>query len=305
MDAVARLVWLDRSAAAVPLDRSIPLTIGRDAANRLCLAQEPGLSRHHAELRPGAAGQWLVCDLGSSNGTYLEGERLSGCRLLVPGDRIRLGRRGPWLQFLPGEPAAAPSAPGDASPPLALAPIPVSDGAPASQFRPAATRPAATRAGAPPAPVPPAPASAAPPALSGVSPSRETVPARLRSAPPAAPQAVSPAALDGTITVAGRALPLDQIRAVEVRSEALQPQAFSWWVLACLGGLLLLPFPLIFWPWQAAALALALLLGRRQEHILLLTLRDGRAHRHRFADRPAALAHRRGVRRALGQDPEA
>lgn len=296
MDAVARLVWLDRSAAAVPLDRSIPLTIGRDAANQLCLAQEPGLSRHHAELRPGAAGQWLVCDLGSSNGTYVEGERLSGCRLLAPGDRIRLGRRGPWLQFLLGELAAPP---GDAFPPLALAPFPASDGAPASP-----SRPVVARAGAPPAPVP-GPGSAAPPAAAGVSPSRETVPARLRPVPPAAPQPVSPAALDGTITVAGRALRLDQIRAVEVCSEALHPQVFSWWVLACLGGLLLLPFPLIFWPWQAAALALALLLGRRQEHILLLTLRDGRAHRHRFADRPAALAHRKGVRRALGQDPEA
>jgi len=300
MDAGARLVWLDRSAAAVLLDRSIPLTIGRDAANRLCLAQEAGLSRHHAELRPGAAGQWLVCDLGSSNGTYVEGERLSGCRLLAPGDRIRLGRRGPWLQFLPGEPAAAPSAPGDASPPSAFPPLPASDAALASP-----SRPHAARAVPPPAPVPPSPVSAAPPAVAGVSPSRETVPARLRSAPPAAPQAVSPSALEGTITVAGRALRLDQIRSVEVRSEALHPQVFSWWVLACLGGLLLLPFPLIFWPWQAAALALALLLGRRQEHILLLTLRDGRAHRHRFADRPAALAHRRGVRRALGQDPEA
>ena len=296
MDAVARLVWLDRSAAAVPLDRSIPLTIGRDAANQLCLAQEPGLSRHHAELRPGAAGQWVVCDLGSSNGTYVEGERLSGCRLLAPGDRIRLGRRGPLLQFLLGEPAAPQE---DATPPPALAPFPATDGAPASP-----SRPVVARAGAPPAPVP-GPGSAAPPAAAGVSPSRQTVAARLRPVPPAPPQSVSPAALAGTITVAGRALRLDQIRAVEVRSEALYPQVFSWWVLACLGGLLLLPFPLIFWPWQAAALALALLLGRRQEHILLITLRDGRAHRHRFADRPAALAHRKGVRRALGQDPEA
>jgi hypothetical protein len=283
MESFARLVWLDRSAAAVTLDRSIPLTIGRDAANQLCLAQEPGLSRHHAELRPGAAGQWLVCDLGSSNGTYVEGERLSGCRLLAPGDRIRLGRRGPWLQFLLGEPAAPQ---GDASPPLALAPFPATDGAAASPSRPVVAR------------------TGAPPAAAGVSPSRQTVAARLRPVPPAAPQPVSPAALAGTITVAGRALRLDQIRAVEVRSEALHPPVFSWWVLACLGGLLLLPFPLIFWPWQAAALALALLLGRRQEHILLLTLRDGRAHRHRFADRPAALAHRKGVRRALGQDPE-
>jgi len=254
MEPFARLVWLDRSAPAVPLDRSIPLTIGRDPANRLCLAQEPGLSRHHAELRPGGAGQWLVCDLGSSNGTTVEGERLSGCRLLAPGDRIRLGRRGPWLQFLPGEPASAPRAASDAAP---------------------------------------------------ASPYRGTLAARLRPAPSAAPEPVSPAALGGTITVDGRALRLDQIRAVEVRSEALHPHGFSWWVLACLGGLLLLPFPLIFWPWQVAALALALLLARRQEHILLLTLRDGRAHRHRFADRPAALAHRKGVRRALGQDPEA
>jgi len=284
MESFARLVWLDRSAAAVTLDRSIPLTIGRDAANQLCLAQEPGLSRHHAELRPGAAGQWLVCDLGSSNGTYVEGERLSGCRLLAPGDQIRLGRRGPWLQFLLGEPAALQE---DASPPLALAPFPATDGAAASPSRPVVAR------------------AGAPPAAAGVSPSRQTVAARLRPVPPAAPQPVSPTALAGTITVAGRALRLDQIRAVEVRSEALHPPVFSWWVLACLGGLLLLPFPLIFWPWQAAALALALLLGRRQEHILLLTLRDGRAHRHRFADRPAALAHRKGVRRALGQDPEA
>jgi len=296
MESFARLVWLDRSAAAVTLDRSIRLTIGRDAANQLCLAQEPGLSRHHAELRPGAAGEWLVCDLGSSNGTYVEGERLSGCRLLAPGDRIRLGRRGPLLQFLLGEPAAPQE---DATPPPALAPFPATDGAPASP-----SRPVVARAGAPPAPVP-GPGSAAPPAAAGVSPSRQTVAARLRPVPPAPPQSVSPAALAGTITVAGRALRLDQIRAVEVRSEALYPQVFSWWVLACLGGLLLLPFPLIFWPWQAAALALALLLGRRQEHILLLTLRDGRAHRHRFADRPAAMAHRKGVRRALGQDPEA
>jgi hypothetical protein len=298
MESFARLVWLDRSAAAVPLDRSIPLTIGRDPANRLCLAQEPGLSRHHAELRPGGAGQWLVCDLGSSNGTTVEGERLSGCRLLAPGDRIRLGRRGPWLQFFPGEPAAAPSAPGEPSP-LAFPPLAASEVPSASP-----SRPPAARAGAPPAPVPGPVAAASPPAA-GVSPSRKTLATRLRPAPSAAPEPDSPAAQAGTITVAGRALRLDQIRAVEVSSEALHPHGFSWWVLACLGGLLLLPFPLIFWPWQAAALALALLLGRRQEHILLLTLRDGRAHRHRFADRPAALAHRKGVRRALGQDPEA
>jgi len=254
-----RLVWLDRSAAAVPLAGGVPLTIGRDPANRLCLAAEAGLSRHHAELRPTGKGQWLVCDLGSSNGTYVEGERLSGCRTLAPGDRIRLGRRGALLQFLVG------AAPETAAPqPAPFASDPESIPRRTSQPKPGGD--SASPAGAVPQPAPP-----------------------------------NPAVVPGSITVAGRSIPLEQIRGVEVHSQALHPHVFSWWVPAWLGGLLLLPFPLLFWPWQAAALAVAILLGRRREHILILTLRDGRAHRHVFADRPTALAHGQGVRRALGQ----
>lgn len=262
----ARLVWLDRPAAPVPLEAAVPLTIGRDPANRLCLAAEAGISRRHAELRPSGAGQWLVCDLGSSNGTYVEGERLRGCRLLIPGECIRLGRRGPLLQFLEGDQ------------PERVAPQP-----------PPLPPPSSSAAAATPAPHP-APATARPPSPG------DAVPL------PASP---GPAGLAGSITVAGRAIPLEQIRGVEVRSQARHPHVFSWWVPACLGGLLLLPFPLLFWPWQAAALAVAILLGRRREHTLILTLRDGRALRHVFADRPTALAHGRGVRRALGQDPGA
>jgi len=306
----ARLVWLDRPAAPVPLEEAVPLTIGRDPANRLCLAAEAGISRRHAELRPGGAGQWLVCDLGSSNGTYVEGERLRGCRPLIPGECIRLGRRGPLLQFLAG----------DAADPAAAQPAPLS--AADSAFEGAIRPKEPDRA-----PVAPSCPPAAPPAASrppAAAPFRSTPPsAAPRIAPPAAPSApirghaASPsgavplpgpqnqAVLAGSITVAGQAVPLEQIRGVEVRSQARHPHVFSWWVPACLGGLLLLPFPLLFWPWQAAALAVAILLGRRREHTLILTLRDGRALRHVFADRPTALAHGRGVRRALGQDPGA
>jgi len=306
----ARLVWLDRPAAPVPLEEAVPLTIGRDPANRLCLAAEAGISRRHAELRPGGAGQWLVCDLGSSNGTYVEGERLRGCRPLIPGECIRLGRRGPLLQFLGG----------DAADPAAAQPAPLS--AADSAFEDAIRPKEPDRA-----PVAPSCPPAAPPAASrppAAAPLRSTPPsAAPRIAPPAAPsapirgRAASPsgavplpgpqnqAVLAGSITVAGQAVPLEQIRGVEVRSQARHPHVFSWWVPACLGGLLLLPFPLLFWPWQAAALAVAILLGRRREHTLILTLRDGRALRHVFADRPTALAHGRGVRRALGQDPGA
>jgi FHA domain len=268
-----RLVWLDRSAAAVPLAGGTPLTIGRDPANRLCLAAEAGLSRHHAELRPTGEGQWLVCDLGSSNGTYVEGERLSGCRTLAPGDRIRLGRRGALLQFLVGAapetaaPQPAPFASDAESVPLRSAPPSAQTIPSQPPFRSASPRDRpASPAGAVPQPAPP-----------------------------------NPGVLPGSITVAGRPIPLEQICGVEVHSQALHPHVFSWWLPAWLGGLLLLPFPLLFWPWQAAALAVAILLGRRREHTLILTLRDGRAHRHAFADRPTALAHGQGVRRALGQ----
>ena len=290
MISAARLVWLDRSAEPVLLEGTIPLTIGRDPANRLCLAAEAGLSRHHAELRPAGEGRWLICDLGSSNGTYVEGARLSGCRTLAPGERIQLGRRGPLLQFMAGAAAAAaqaaPFASGAASP-QAVAHLADPGAGSADPSRPPVVGPSAGAIPAqPPISMPPARGRSAFPAVSVPSPATS-----------------NPAVLAGSITVAGRPIPLEQIRGVEVRSQARHPHVFSWWVPACLGGLLLLPFPLLFWPWQATALLVAILLGRRREHTLILTLRDGRAHRHVFADRPAALAHGQGVRRALGQGP--
>jgi hypothetical protein len=271
----ARLVRLDGAGPAVPLEPGRSLTIGRDPACGFCLAQEAGLSRRHAELRPDPAGGWWLHDLGSRNGTFLEGERLQGPRLLRPGERFRLGGRGPLLQFLQGARAEVAAA-AAGLPPAARNP-----GAQAAGSRP----PRAEGPGAvPPPPTPPPPT---PPA----------------AAPPVTPAAGPPGALAGAVAVAGRQVPLALIRSVELRSEARHPQLFSWWVLACLGGLLLLPFPWIFWPWQGGSLALALFLARRREHTLLLTLRDGQAHRHRFADRATAQAHHQGLRRSLGQIP--
>ena len=48
-------------------------------------------------------------------------------------------------------------------------------------------------------------------------------------------------------------------------------------------------------------LAAWILLGSRQQHQLVLVLRDGRALRHGFANRRTALAHRNGIRKAIGQ----
>ena len=64
--------------------------VGRspDAQVRL---QEEGVSRRHARLVRSPAGQFELTDLGSTNGTYLNGTRLSGAARLEEGDRVQLG----------------------------------------------------------------------------------------------------------------------------------------------------------------------------------------------------------------------
>ena len=99
-----------------------------------------------------------------------------------------------------------------------------------------------------------------------------------------------------------------QIRSATVLSEPHYPHVFSWWLLASVGLLLLLPFrigPLpIFWPLELAALAAWVLLGSRKSHTLVVVQHDGQAQRRQFANRVTALAHRNGIRKAIGQSLE-
>jgi serine phosphatase RsbU (regulator of sigma subunit)/pSer/pThr/pTyr-binding forkhead associated (FHA) protein len=67
------------------------LTLGRSHDNGLSYPDDGSLSRHHLVLeRDGEA--WLVRDLGSKNGTLVNGVRLDGAHRLHPGDRIAAGR---------------------------------------------------------------------------------------------------------------------------------------------------------------------------------------------------------------------
>jgi pSer/pThr/pTyr-binding forkhead associated (FHA) protein len=66
------------------------VTIGREDGNDLVL-DDTQASRRHARVAP-ADGGWTVEDLGSTNGTYLNGGRLSGTRRLTASDEIRIGR---------------------------------------------------------------------------------------------------------------------------------------------------------------------------------------------------------------------
>jgi hypothetical protein len=67
------------------------LTVGKDASNDVALVDDPNVSRLHAVLERFPAG-WSIRDLGSRNGTFVNGQRLMSAATLRAGDEIRLGQ---------------------------------------------------------------------------------------------------------------------------------------------------------------------------------------------------------------------
>jgi len=64
--------------------------LGRSSANELCYGDDAGLSRQHLVFERSGDG-WLIRDLGSKNGTLLNGARITSPQTLRPGDRITAG----------------------------------------------------------------------------------------------------------------------------------------------------------------------------------------------------------------------
>jgi predicted component of type VI protein secretion system len=67
------------------------VTVGKGAENDLVIATDGTVSRLHAVLEK-IGSDWVLRDLGSRNGTFLNGERLFSERVLRPGDEIRIGQ---------------------------------------------------------------------------------------------------------------------------------------------------------------------------------------------------------------------
>ena len=80
-----RLVWGDRVLSLTAGEN----VLGRDKDATVCL-DAASVSRHHARILVEGPRATLE-DLGSKNGTRLNGERLDGTRELQDGDAIRLG----------------------------------------------------------------------------------------------------------------------------------------------------------------------------------------------------------------------
>lgn len=89
----ARLVVLESPAldpgTVLDVDSS-PVTLGRGGQNTVPLDGDEFASARHAVVEARADGIWVE-DLGSTNGTFVNGARVTSARLLAPGDVIRIG----------------------------------------------------------------------------------------------------------------------------------------------------------------------------------------------------------------------
>ena len=67
------------------------ITIGRDSANAITI-NDAEISRRHARLTY-QGGKYILEDLGSTNGTFVNGQRLAGPRVLKPGEVVSFGEQ--------------------------------------------------------------------------------------------------------------------------------------------------------------------------------------------------------------------
>jgi hypothetical protein len=77
-------------ALTLPAGTQSRFTIGREPACDMTLADDT-VSRWHASLERSAGG-WLLADLGSTNGTRLNGWRVNDPTIVRPGDMVSFGR---------------------------------------------------------------------------------------------------------------------------------------------------------------------------------------------------------------------
>src|SRR5262249_19195666 len=151
------------------------------------------LSRHHAQISRSASGAFSIEDLASTNGTYVNGERVAEPVELAQGDIIDIGATRIVARHVP-DVGPAPPSPVDVRAATAIVDVPegMQPAAPAAE--PPAPEPPAPE---PPAPEPPAPEPPAPepPAPEAATPEVSAPEAPAPEAPaPEAPAAEAPTA---------------------------------------------------------------------------------------------------------------
>ena len=69
----------------------IHLKIGKSLSNEIVI-DDSGIDPHHLELFCDEYGNVFITDLKSTNGTFVNDKALDGFKLLVAGDKVRLGK---------------------------------------------------------------------------------------------------------------------------------------------------------------------------------------------------------------------
>jgi len=85
-----KLVGYSGPAAGKVIPLMEALTVGREPDNTLALPSDTTVSRKHAVFLP-VPGGWELSDSGSSNGTFVNGNRLAAPQVLSHGDEIKIG----------------------------------------------------------------------------------------------------------------------------------------------------------------------------------------------------------------------
>jgi len=116
------LVFKEGPLSGRRIEVDAELVLGREDAGLTIEDEE--LSRRHAVVRPGDGGIEIE-DLGSTNGTYVNGSRIEGPTRLAGGDSVKLGRSlievesaraaATVAAAVPSAPAPAPPAPAAAA----------------------------------------------------------------------------------------------------------------------------------------------------------------------------------------------
>lgn len=84
------LVIVDGKDAGMTFPLPQSCTLGRARDNSIVVSDQ-FISSHHARIYKGRKGEWVLEDLGSTNGTYLDEKQIAGPVIIKPGQLMRLG----------------------------------------------------------------------------------------------------------------------------------------------------------------------------------------------------------------------
>ena len=143
------------NAAGQDINLEQELVIGRSTPGLGSLGGDSEISRVHARVFHDPSGRLMIEDLGSTNGTFVNGNRISGQQPLNPGDEVRVGQTS--MSVAGGGDAGATTV-GNVVPAPVPAPAPTPAAAsepPTQQLPPTGQQPPAFGGQAPPPPAPP------------------------------------------------------------------------------------------------------------------------------------------------------